>query len=423
MVNSSQVKKQVLIFSNIILPKIASHLSMTPNYSGGWIIGLVEELLQSGKVDLTVAFPAFGLKSKVSGSISELRYYGFSQSKSDMHEYNSGVENNVNAIIAEVRPDIVHVFGTEYPHSLAIINACESLGILDRVVINIQGLVSIYARHYYAGVPKSIYLRWKQSDFVKRGKYEIEAIRKVKHVIGRTDWDRACATQINPSVQYHFCNETLRDEFYKHNWDIEKIERHSIFLSQAPYPIKGLHYVLEALPHVLTKFPDTRLYIAGSDTTKNETIKDKLKMGSYGHYIRRLIRALKVSEYVTFVGSLDEKKMCERYLKSHVFALPSSIENSPNSVGEAMLLGVPVVASDVGGVKNMLTHSVEGFVYQHDASYMLGHYIMTIFARDETALVFSENSRVHANATHNKEKNLRDILSIYGLICCDAFRK
>ena len=414
---------RVLIFSNIILPKIAPQLSMSPHYSGGWIAGLVEELLQSGIVDLIVAFPVYKLKTKVSGSVSELRYYGFPQKKSDFHEYNYRVEDDVKRIIGEVDPDIVHVFGTEYPHSLAVLNACEHLGILDRVVVNIQGLVSFYARHYYAGVPKSIFLRWKKSEFIKCGRYEIEALRKVKHVIGRTDWDRACVTQINPSVQYHFCNETLRNEFYNSNWDIKTCKRHSIFLSQASYPIKGLHIALEMLPYVVKKFPDTHLYIAGNDVTKNETIKDKLKLGSYGHYIRHLIRKMKVGEYVTFVGSLDEKKMCERFLQSHVFILPSSIENSPNSLGEAMLLGVPIVATDVGGVKNMLTHDVEGFIYQHDAPYMLGHYIMTIFDCDKTALIFSENSRVHANATHDKEKNLREILSIYGALCCDSSGK
>ena len=63
---------------------------------------------------------------------------------------------------------------------------------------------------------------------------------------------------------------------------------------------------------------------------------------------------------------------------------------SPNSVGEAMILGTPVVSSDVGGVKNMLTHNEEGFLYQHDAPYMLAFYVMELFENKENVLNFQK---------------------------------
>ena len=105
--------------------------------------------------------------------------------------------------------------------------------------------------------------------------------------------------------------------------------------------------------------------------------------------------------------------MCERYLKSHAFVCPSSIENSPNSLGEAMILGVPCVASDVGGVADLLKHREEGFVYQTDAPYMLAHYVSEIFANNELALDFSKKAREHAMNTHNQKKNMEDIIKIY----------
>ena len=82
---------------------------------------------------------------------------------------------------------------------------------------------------------------------------------------------------------------------------------------------------------------------------------------------------------VFFTGPLDEEKICQRYLRSHVFVCPSSIENSPNSLGEAMILGVPCIASYVGGIPDMLKDREEGLLYQHNAPYMLAHHICEIF--------------------------------------------
>jgi len=124
-----------------------------------------------------------------------------------------------------------------------------------------------------------------------------------------------------------------------------------------------------------------------------------------------------LKQCIIFTGILNEKQMCERYLKSHIFVCPSSIENSPNSLGEAMILGVPCVASDVGGVTDLLKHREEGFVYQADAPYMLAHYVCEIFSNDELALQFSKKSREHAKITHNVQTNLNNLINIYRQIC------
>lgn len=421
---------KVLWLSNIILPKISEYLSRGKVNGGGWLVGLSEDLKNNEDTELTVCFPCLNGEYIIEGCADKLNYFGFPQKQKNPSEYNKDLEIYFENILNKVNPDIVHIFGTEYPHTLAMVNICEKLGILDRVIINIQGLVSIYSNHYNANLPSKIINRYtirdaiknnnikqQKIEFDKRGKFEIEAIKKCRHIIGRTDWDKACVTQINPTIKYHFCNETLRDCFYHNTWDINKCKRHSIFISQCSYPIKGFHFMLEAMPQILKKYPDAHIYTTGNNPLKLNNFIDKMKITSYQKYIGELIEKYNLQDNVTFLGSLNEEEMCNQFLKSHVFVSPSVIENSPNSVGEAMILGVPTVSSDVGGVKNMLVHDKEGFIYQHDASYMLAHYVCQLFDNDELALKFSQKSKTHANITHNREKNLNDMINIYkGLI-------
>lgn len=420
---------KILWLCNIMLPQIAENISRQEGYGGGWLVGLSKDLMKEDNIELTVCFPLGSEKKILKGNIERLQYYSFPQEVPDPTKYNKKIEKYFKMIINEVNPDIIHIFGTEYPHTLAMVNVCNELSIVDRVVINIQGLCSIISDHYYANLPISIINAWTLRDFlkqdnirqqrakfVKRGEYEIEAIQNTRHVIGRTDWDKACTFQINPRATYHFCNETLRDSFYENTWDISKCDRHSIFISQSGYPIKGLHHLLEAMPLVIKHFPDMHVYVAGSDITSVRTLNDKLRITTYGKYINELINKYSLRNYITFIGDLNEDEMCERFLKSHVFISPSSIENSSNSVGEAMILGTPTISSDVGGIKNMLTHNIDGYVYQHDATYMLAHYICKIFNEDELALKFSFNARRHAMETHNRKHNLSNMKNIYGAI-------
>jgi glycosyltransferase involved in cell wall biosynthesis len=113
---------------------------------------------------------------------------------------------------------------------------------------------------------------------------------------------------------------------------------------------------------------------------------------------------------------MDAQGMKDAYLDSNVFVLPSTIENSPNSLGEAMLLGVPCVAADVGGVTTMMTHDTEGYIYQSTAPYMLAHNIKLDFAMEENAAGMGLAARAHALDTHDPETNLQDLLSIYRVI-------
>lgn len=77
-----------------------------------------------------------------------------------------------------------------------------------------------------------------------------------------------------------------------------------------------------------------------------------------------------------------------------------------------MLLGVPCVAADVGGVRNMLKEG-EGYVYPSTAPYMLAHDIVEVFRMEEQAEEMGKLARQHAMNTHDPEENRDRLLDIY----------
>lgn len=421
--------KRILWVCNVPIPKIANDMKITvPNISG-WLTGFANALEKVNEVQLHICFPLLGLKEMIRGKVGSIRYYAFSQPKlfgfipvEDPLNTSVLMEKHLDEIITLIKPDILHIFGTEYPHALV---AAKAFNNPNRTVVHIQGLTSFYWMHYNLGIPRKVQKKFAISNFARgnllkqekklkqRGEFEIETLKIVGHVIGRTDWDKACTTQINPNIKYHFCNESLRDSFYEEEWNAEKCEKYSIFLSQAATPIKGLHFMLRALPEIIRMYPDTHLYIAGNDLTRTDSLYAKLKISSFALYIKSIIKEFGIEDKVTFTGTLNETQMKVRFLNSNVFVSPSTIENSPNSLGEAMLLGIPCISSDVGGVKNMLEHNKEGFIYQGDAPYMLAHYVKEYFRNPDLARSFGLQAKKHASVTHNRENNLKTLLKIY----------
>jgi len=238
---------------------------------------------------------------------------------------------------------------------------------------------------------------------------ERRTLRKVHHVIGRTHWDKACTMLINPGVQYHICRETLRQEFYEDVWTYGNCRKHSVFVHGCSYPVKGFHHMVEAFALVKQAYPDAILSVPGESVFCTNQLREQ----SYQRYLRKQILKNGLQDSIRFLGKLSADGMKQAYLEANVFAMPSTIENSPNSLGEAMLLGVPCVAADVGGVTTMMTHEKEGFVYQSTAPYMLAHHICRVFAMEDAAAALGQAARDHALQTHDPEKNLQDLLNIY----------
>lgn len=316
-------------------------------------------------------------------------------------------EEKFKRIIADFKPDVIHIFGSELYQNLA----ARVVGDIP-MVLHIQGLLSLYI---YIFLPPSV-SKWQfiMSGKGLKGKYhnyqylaywyrsvhrEKAILKAVPHVLGRTDWDRQALEVLNPKAKYHYGGEILRDIFY------EEKER------KMP---TGKPVITTIISFPTYKGYDVILHTA--NILKNE-VGLEFEWNVYGNvqpeFMEKHTGLRHENLNVHLKGVASAGQLHEALLGSTLYFHSSYVENSPNSVGEAQLVGVPVVASRVGGTDSMVEHDKTGFLYPVTDPYMAAYYIKRLVDNKEENMAFGKAAREVALVRHDKKKIVTELIRTY----------
>ena len=349
----------ILWLVKTVLPQAAAAcgLAGASDVSGSWLTGQLAALRPHGELRLTVACTDARQKASLQGEQDGVSY-----------RILPGADGFA-ALLQTEQPDLVHIWGTEYPEAAAMQDAAAAANL--PVLISIQGVMRDCAAHLCDGVPDAYrhsgglwhtidkvipgeLLDNMQANFDVLARKEAAVLGKARYVTGRTGFDRRATADLAPAARYYPCNETLRPLFYTGAlWHAREFGRTPVlFLPQGNYPLKNLHTVIRALPAVRQQFPGAHaahcgLAAAGqrpASAARSSTACSPINSTASGWQCSWAWPML-----MHYTGPLDAAAMRQAYLEADVFLLPSSCENSPNSLGEAMLLGMPCVASNAGG--------------------------------------------------------------------------
>lgn len=330
--------------------------------------------------------------------------------------FNSDIDKNISEKYSEVaervNPDVIQVFGTESDLGMVIFKTSIP------VVFHIQSVYHSYYHKYFSGITQKdvksytslkskITCRTSINDYHRRIRVverEKSLYTKCKYFLGRTDWDRRCASILGPDARYFHCDEAIREEFFLQKWnkkfDGQEIRLLSI-ISGSIY--KGLETIIETT-ELLEKVSTFRIIwdIIGINKESESVVICKKKYGK------------KLSKNINFIGRINSSSEIIKLMQnSDIFVHPSHIENSPNSICEAMVLGMPIIATNTGGTSSLLKDSESGILIQDGDPWSMAGAILELYKDHEKAIRFSEKARETAIKRHDPKKIVDNLMQIY----------
>ncbi len=388
--------------------------------TGGWLYALNREI--QTQIDLSIAF--FHPYNQIDFKYEGTNYYPIHTGNILIENLKRRFFNKVydNDFITEylriielTKPDVIHIHGTENPF------LCLLKHTNIPIVISIQGNLTVYHHKFLSGF-NGKFLRHYENNFglkalvlgrnnFNRNYNEIKTKSKIerkyfkfsKNVIGRTDWDKRISRILAPDSAYYLADELLRDTFYQTNWNnFYKEGRLIIFTTNGDNYYKGFETICFALKLLLDLNIEIEWRVAGihNHSLINRITKKFLKQ----NYPKTSLKLL---------GSLNEQEIIDNLLESHIYVMPSHIENSPNNLCEAMIIGMPCIATFAGGTGSMLKDGEDGILIQDGDPWAMAGAIIELKNNTDKSTVYSKNARLKALKRHNKERVVEQYIQIY----------
>lgn len=391
-------------------------------YGAGWQDSLENIVKVHPEIDLGIAFESPSINDK-SCVIDNVHYFPLTSSYSIIEKikdkYTWEISRNKLIplslqVIEDFKPDVIHVFGSEWCFG----QVAEFTNI--PVVIHLQGSIPPYNNAFY---PPG-YSFWTEYLYsithlklkslltlplasLKRVTWkhqEEKTLSLVNNYMGRTDWDKSVINLYNPKANYFYCSEALRPSFINSakSWTPTENKILRLTTTGCSSLWKGLDTIVRVAKLLKDRNIEFEWCLAGKINYK-ELIewKERIQMHSVN---------------VRIMGMLNAEDLSDLLIKTDIYIHPAYIDNSPNSICEAQYLGLPIIATYVGGIPSLIENKIDGLLVPANAPYDLANEIINLSKDNNRQIMYSTNSRKKAIERHNPENIYKDLIYVYNTI-------
>ena len=324
-------------------------------------------------------------------------------------------------VIDEFSPDIIHCFGSEWPYG-AIAEETQV-----PVVIHMMGFLNIY--HMTVDMvlnplpqilppPKRLAWLEKAKSQLKRrflsavrkppkrvpnaveqaNAFELRVMKANRYFIGRTEWDKKIVRFYAPGAKYYHVPEALRDVIWKAagTWRYHfQGKLRLLTVSSADYR-KGNEIILRTALILQTVLGlDFEWRVAGSK--------------EFFPFFEQRTQLKRQDLHINLLGRISAAQVRDELQEADFFIHPSIVDNSPHSICEAQLIGCPVIASNVGGVPQLVEDGKTGFLYPYNEPHALAFLLGELYQDRKRLTELSERESDMASCRH-EPRRVADIL-------------
>lgn len=310
-------------------------------HPASWIVNLADALSRKQDIDLHVVTATSGISKSQTISRDGITFHvirhtfpfttrGFPPYlRLDLLTRYARLRRRITETLISLQPDLVHVHGTEFGYGLTALD-CKV-----PTIISIQGVVNHLAR-----ISPTLAFRLQAP-------IETRVIREAKYFGSRTDWANQFIRTLNPAAIIYDLPEAMHPLFFGHR--SEHSNPQLLFVGSVEQR-KGIADLLKAMPIVAAECPGITLAVVGGGS-KN-----------YSASLKQRARDLGVEANIRWLGSKTTAEVAALHANSMILVHPSHLDNSPNSVAEAMASGLPVIATNVGGIPSMIENGITGLL-------------------------------------------------------------
>jgi len=275
----------------------------------------------------------------------------------------------VREVIRKGRFDIVHAHHAFTPTSLLSISAAEKLRI-PSILTNHTIFLASNAK--YVWVPAS-YILYPYRRYINKASLITAVSRAAAKFIGHFTEEKKIVVVPNGVDVERFASTEKDTPPYLSEKPI------ILYVGRLAYR-KGLQVLVSAMPFVLKEFPYAKLLIVGEGYMKC--------------LVRMLIKSLDLDGKVKLLGFIPDEKLPDLYGLSSLFVLPSLYcESFGITLLEAMASGKPVVASNVGGIPEVVRDGITGLLFRRGDAYDLACNIIKVLSDHNLAESLAFNAK------------------------------
>jgi glycosyltransferase involved in cell wall biosynthesis len=249
-----------------------------------------------------------------------------------------------------------------------------------------------------------------QRRIMFRGLYSFLMRRSANFALKRADLLRAVSNstreqlekRVSHKVIFQFVAWTDIEAFLHVGAERRGKASQNILYAGVLIPRKGIHHLVNAFACIARDFPQACLIIAGLAENK-----------SYAAQLKAQTREADLNGRVEFVDEMPQVKLAARMQEACAFVLPSYSEGLPRVVYEAMAVGLPVIASGISGIPDIVQDGVTGFLVQPGDEAALAEKIRWILEHPEESYAMGQRGRISAERVFSTETYLHAYREVF----------